>query len=561
MKRIAAMLLSTLLVLSLLAGCAAPTEDTPVTDTPDVSTTTSAQAEATEPTEGDAPSATDTTPSAPTTEAPETTTSASTTSGTVTTEESPATTAKPTAKPTVKPTFTKTSAKTTTKPTTKTSATKLAAAKLNGTSLSLYTVVYPADAADYTIRAAAYLCDEVLSRTGAEMAMVSDGDQPKASAHEILVGETNRTLSKELNADTKGVEFSMLAKGGHVAMEAEYFVIAAAAYYFIETYVPNRSASTTVPTTAKVLTPITQKADNIIVMIGDGMGVNQTKMISEKGAAKDIDYTDGENFFYGELFPYAGYARTNSLDGVTDSAAGATALATGYKTKNGRIGRDKDKKDLPSITEMALAMGKRACVMTTESLKGATPGGFSAHADDRNEGSVIADCQNALSEKYPILFTGNFDIYTDYGVERLKDAIRSNLKYVAKGDKGFFMMYEEAHIDKHSHNQNKEQAAWAVFRFNQAIATVMEFAFYHPNTAVLITADHETGGLQNMAGVFRYAHGNHSNQNVPVFAYGHGMAVFHDQTVENVQIPKTLAKLWGKTLAADTDSEYPPLIP
>lgn len=586
MKRIAATLLSLLLVLSLLAGCAAPSEETP---TPDVTTTTSTQDEVTDPTEGEATDPTEgvsTEPTEPseseatasteesTTEqsATEQPVSSGTTQGTAaeqpTTQKPTATvkpiqkptTAKPTAKPTatkkptVKPSLTKTVAKPTT-----TTTQHLAAAKLNGVSLSLYTVVYPADGLDYVIRAAAYICDEILARTGAEVAMVSDKDQPKAGSHEILVGETNRPLSKALNVSTKGVEFAMQAKDGHVAMEAEYFVIAAAAYYFIQTYVPNKNGSTTVSTAAKTLTPITEKADNIIFLIGDGMGVNQTKLIGEKGADKDIDYTDGESFFYGELLPYAGHARTNSLDGITDSAASATALATGCKTTNGRIGRDKDKNDLFSITEMSLEMGKRACVMSTEGLKGATPAGFSAHADSRDDGSVISDCQGALSDKYPIIFTGDFNIYTDYGVERLEQTIRDNLRYVNKSDKGFFLMYEEAYIDKHSHNQDKEMATWAVYRFNQAIATFMEFAFYNPNTAVIITADHETGGLQDIAGVLKYAHGNHTGRDVPVFAYGQGMEVFHGKTVENVQIPKTLAKLWGKTLAAATDDAYPPL--
>ena len=121
------------------------------------------------------------------------------------------------------------------------------------------------------------------------------------------------------------------------------------------------------------------------------------------------------------------------------------------------------------------------------------------------------------------------------------------------------MMYEEAYIDKHSHNQMKEEATWAVFRFNQAIALFMEFAFYNPDTMVIITADHETGNLTDLGGYLKYGHGDHTDKLVPVFAYGVGTEVFHDKTIENVQIPKTIAKMWGQSLAADTDEQYPPL--
>ena len=120
-------------------------------------------------------------------------------------------------------------------------------------------------------------------------------------------------------------------------------------------------------------------------------------------------------------------------------------------------------------------------------------------------------------------------------------------------------MVEEAYIDKHSHNQDKTAAIGAVFRFNQAIAVFMEFAFYNPDTFVLITADHETGNLSKMGKDYYYGSGDHTAKQVPVYAYGVGAEVFHDQTIENVQIPKTIAKMWGQSLAADTDNVWPPL--
>ena len=74
----------------------------------------------------------------------------------------------------------------------------------------------------------------------------------------------------------------------------------------------------------------------------------------------------------------------------------------------------------------------------------------------------------------------------------------------------------------------------------------MEYAFYHPNTFVLITADHETGALlPDGNGGYAYNSGNHSSANVPVFAYGEGGELFHGKTIENIQIPQTIASFMG----------------
>ena len=440
------------------------------------------------------------------------------------------------------------------------------AAKLNGVSLSEYTIVVDEDALDYTDRAATYIRDEIRTRTGAELKIVTD--DTAATKHEIVVGETNRGISKSLNAKTSGLQFSLMAKDGHVAMEGDYFIIAAAAYYFVTTYITGKTANTAVPTSALVREPIVEKANNYIFLIGDGMGVNHTLLPDEYDHSRfdsdDVDandFTDGEDFFYGYLFPNQGTAHTkNVYDQVTDSAASGTALATGYKTSNGRIGRDKDKNDLKSLTEMAGDLGMNTAVMSTEGHKGATPSAFSSHADARDLYDDIVASQNVTSEKYGTIIDCSYDHYTGMGINfYLEKAITKNLNTLNQGDKGFFMMYEEAYIDKHSHNQMKEEATWAVFRFNQAIGLFMEFAFYNPDTMVIITADHETGNLTDLGGYLKYGHGDHTAKLVPVFAYGVGTEVFHDKEIENVQIPKTIAKMMGQTLAADTDSQYPPL--
>ncbi len=427
---------------------------------------------------------------------------------------------------------------------------------LNGISLSEYTLVYAEDADDYTLRAVVYLYTEILRRTGAKVAITDD--TATATDHEIVVGETNRPISTTLNADTEGLRFAMLAQGGHVAMEGDYFVIAAAAYYFVTTYITGEDA--TVPATLQVCEPIVEKANNYIILIGDGMGLNHTLMPEHMDGSALTDYSDGESLFYGYMLPYNGFAHTNSLNNTTDSAASATALASGYKTNNGYVGRGPDGQDLKTLTEMAGDLGMGTAIMSTEVQTGATPAGFSAHADDRDETENILASQKVLQEKYGTIIDGDHDVYTDYSVYMLTQQIATHLNTLQQNENGFFMMYEEAYIDKHSHEMDEENAARAVLRFNQAIARFMEFSFYHPDTFILITADHETGGLgYTEEEGFQFSRGSHTGRDVPVFAYGVGAEVFHDKSVENVQIPKTIAKLWGQSLAADTDDQYPPL--
>lgn len=107
-------------------------------------------------------------------------------------------------------------------------------------------------------------------------------------------------------------------------------------------------------------------------------------------------------------------------------------------------------------------------------------------------------------------------------------------------------MYEEAHIDKHCHSNSFEDTFLSLIRFNQVIARFMEYALYNPNTLVIITADHETGGMRsNFKGCFTYDRTSHSSQFVPVFAYGDGGELFDARLIENVQIPQTVAYFWG----------------
>lgn len=416
-------------------------------------------------------------------------------------------------------------------------------AYLCGTELSEYAVVYSTEAPDYNKRAATYLRDEIKARTGLELLLTTDVSE--VHAHEIVVGETRREISKALDADTEGTQFAFLAENGSVALEGDYFIIAAAAYYFVETYITGEDFDAVIPSGVLIREPIVEKAENFIFLIGDGMGIYQTLLFDVM--KNDRNFGDGEDCFYGYYLPYQGLARTNSLSGTTDSAAAGTALACGFKTYNGYVGKNQYKMNIPSLTEIAARMGKATAVMSTETQTGATPASFSAHAYDRTDTDTILISQGNRISQDGTIIKCDFDFYNKVGVATLENHVTETLDALSKNENGFFMMYEEAHIDKHCHNRDINSTFSAVVRFNQAIGRFMEYAFYHPNTMVLITADHETGGLlPNGSGGFSYSHGNHSSHYVPVFAWGQGAELFDNRLVENVQIPKTIACLMGK---------------
>ena len=433
---------------------------------------------------------------------------------------------------------------------------------LCGDPLSSYTIVYDEHASDYTVRAAEYIASEIEKRTGIALSVMPIDWSDAEREHEIVVGETERSISQTLNAATEGLEFAILANEDHIALEGDYFIIAAAAYYFVESYIPCAVFNTDVPQITAIHEPIVKDAENFILLIGDGMGPNQTKLFDAYKDSNLADYSDGEDFFYGYLFPYIGEAKTNSLSGTTDSAAAGTALSSGYKTVNEYIGKDGNKNNVPSLTELAAAIGKATAVMSTEGQTGATPSAFSAHANNRDDANDILATQAALVAKYGTIIDCNYNFYTEAEMGALRNAITRTLSALSLDEDGFFMMYEEAYIDKYCHNNRAAEAYLAMVRFNQAIALFMEYAFYNPDTMVIITADHETGGLQIAAnGDFYYTSGSHTPVNVPVFVYGAGCEVFDGQTIENVQIPKTIAAFFGVEIEGTNPVQYPALVP
>jgi alkaline phosphatase len=270
---------------------------------------------------------------------------------------------------------------------------------------------------------------------------------------------------------------------------------------------------------------------NIIVLIGDGMGpVHEEagRIYSGKALAWDS-------------LPYQGTSITNSLSGVTDSAAAGTAMATGVLVSNGFISRDSVDHNLKGIMEYAIEAGKKTGVVTSAELYDATPAAYSAKANDRgnydeikasqvNSGidlligesgsgydSLSADMVNNgytyITEKsglnqsalsYEKIFA-TLPAITPYesltpSAEELYILADFALQYL-ENDNGFMLMIEGAKIDKKSHQMNIGQMIEELMAFNKAVETVLNWAENRNDTLVIVTADHECGGLELLNGV------------------------------------------------------------
>ena len=114
------------------------------------------------------------------------------------------------------------------------------------------------------------------------------------------------------------------------------------------------------------------------------------------------------------------------------------------------------------------------------------------------------------------------------------------------------MMLEEAYIDKNSHKNKYPEMISAVKRYNDAIAYVIEFVIMHPDTALVITADHETGGVFKLSnGSYTFTRTTHSNANVPIFTLGYGTEELTNGVCNNVNIAKFVARIFGESSFGD----------
>jgi len=302
---------------------------------------------------------------------------------------------------------------------------------------------------------------------------------------------------------------------------------------------------------------------NIILMIGDGMGPSQVYagLIANKGSLNL------------ENFPYAGFVKTHSADElITDSAAGGTAMATGEKTNNGMVSVDPTNRPLKTILEIAEKNGKSTGLVATSTITHATPASFIAHVYSRNDYERIAS--EFLKTDVDVFigggrdhFTKRFDqqdltlelvengytvidslselkasssdkiaglIYADSPPsildgrgEMLSIATAKAIEVLSRNNEGFFLMVEGSQIDWGNHQNNIDYQTTEMLDFDKVIGEVLTFASENGETLVIVTADHETGGLTVVGGDMdkgqveaAYASMGHTPTMVPIFTYG-----------------------------------------
>ena len=356
---------------------------------------------------------------------------------------------------------------------------------------------------------------------------------------------------------------------------------------FLSFISPNKAADA--PRAATKM-PATQPK-NIILMIGDGMGISQISAGM---------YVNGNKTNL-EKFPVVGLQKTygaNSL--ITDSAAAATALACGVKSYNGAIGVNADTLPVMSILEEAEARNMASGLVSTGSITNATPAAFIAHAtlcnlteeiagdflkteidlfigggenafnrrksDNRNllheleqKGYFVSDYnQQPLSEIVPMA-QQNFAYFTaaeeplpaSQGRDYLPQASNMATYFLDKrgGKNGFFLMIEGAQIDWASHEHNSDYIVSEMTDFDKAIGEVMKFAERDGHTLVIVTGDLETGGFAITPGsqvdslITAFTTDNHTASLLPVFAYGPGAEFFrgfYENTAINAKMKQAL---------------------
>ena len=307
---------------------------------------------------------------------------------------------------------------------------------------------------------------------------------------------------------------------------------------------------------------------NVIFLIGDGMGLAQiyAGMVAN-GNSLEL-----------ERCTTSGFSKTYSFNNfTTDSGAGGTALACGVKTKNGMIGMSPDSVAVQSILELSEKNKLSTGIVVACAVTHATPASYIAHQVNRDMFEEIAadylktdidvfigggrkyfedrtDGRNLTTE----LKTKNYQVaYNLEDVKAIKsgklagllyddqnpgmpergsmlpDATVAAINILGNNKKGFFLMVEGSQIDWAGHDNNSQQVIKEVLDFDKTIGKVLDFAKKDGNTLVIITADHETGGMTILNGKFSsdtmkalFSTKNHSGVPVPVFAYGPGAENF-----------------------------------
>ena len=315
---------------------------------------------------------------------------------------------------------------------------------------------------------------------------------------------------------------------------------------------------------------------NIILFIGDGMGVSHLY----------AGMTVSQHTFFLNQFPYSGFSITSSADNyITDSAAGGTAIASGVKTNNGVIGMKPDLTPVSSIIEIAHKNGLATGVVSTSSITHATPASFVAHNAGRgNYEDIAKDFLNGTADVFigggedhfrkradgkdlaEDLKNQGYDVV--YSLTDLKksnsskiagllakehmpkvsegrdgvlpEIVKKAIETLSRDKDGFFLIVEGSMIDWGAHEGNIDYVTSETIDLDKAIGVALDFAKINRKTLVVVTADHETGGLSLTGGdiskksiTASFAGKSHTGVMVPIFSYGPGAENYsgiHDNT-------------------------------
>ena len=332
---------------------------------------------------------------------------------------------------------------------------------------------------------------------------------------------------------------------------------------------------------------------NIILLIGDGTGLNQITL--SRMAISGVN-----SRLYIDQLPYSGISLTHSADNIiTDSAAAATAWATGTKTKNKFISVTPNEKALTSLTEALFEKGFLSGVVATSSITHATPAAFYAHVNNRyKEKKIASQLQNS---NINIAFGGGlnfFDLSATndqikyiYDLDELKNINTSSKRIIGLFDNdgirrspdrpsqqlmtkkaldilakrtvecsGFFLMTEGSQIDWASHDNDASRMITEFRDFDLSIKSAVEFINTRNDTLLIVTADHETGGLQILKEDKDLVHiqwgtGSHTGIPVGIFSYGPGAELFTG-TMDNTEIHTKILEIIDFDSIPDSSCEY-----
>ena len=349
-----------------------------------------------------------------------------------------------------------------------------------------------------------------------------------------------------------------------------------------------RTASTVSAADEAVQSP---RPRNIVLVIGDGMGIGilsaASALLDSPGSVLAMTRT-----------PHIGLMTTWATDNLApDSASTATSMATGFKTSTGTIGLLADGRVATNLFEAAHDKGLATGAVTTSALADATPAGFTAHHESRDDydeifEQVIASGTEVLiggdwarkpkarrNRRY-VELVANAEKNADelgYTVIRNPDALatatspllalfpvrpesslqhgpqlahsaRHAFRLLSDRPEGFLLLVECEVIDEAGHKNDISLAMKGMRELDEAVSVILELSENHGDTLVLVAADHDTGGLGLVKGDYergradvRWAHDYHNSNLVPVFAFGPGAEAFSG-VYDNTELAQKIAR-------------------